>query len=369
MRRFSILLLIIVTLSSCTVGRFIWYNFSDITDYKIFPSNQINKSSTPYTIPAKLTTFPVQLTIKGKTDPIEVLLKKSSTVGFMVIVNDTIRYQYFDNGYTDSSIVTSFSVSKSLVSMLVGCAIADGYIKSIEEPITDYIPELRSEMKAVKIKHLLQMTSGIKYSESYYSPFSDAAVQYYGTNLLKSVKKLRLKTTPGTRFEYISGNSQLLGMVVARAIKTKTLSQYLDERIWQPLGMEFPATWSTDSKKIKQEKAFCCLNARATDFAKIGLLYMHKGNWQGKQIVPAAWVNAAEGIDTTEGAKWWYQYNWWKVGKEGAYAADGHLGQYIYVDPKHKIVMVRFGKKSGGVDWRTLFHAFSVTTEVTSKKQ
>jgi CubicO group peptidase (beta-lactamase class C family) len=366
MRKLPILLLILLTLSSCTVGRFIWYNFSNITDYKIFPSNKIIKSSQPYTIPAKLTASPLEVTYKNKKETMESFLKKTNTVGFMVIVNDTIRYQHFDNGYTDTSIVTSFSVGKSVVSMLVGCAIADGYIKSIEEPITDYIPELRSEMKAVKIKHLLQMTSGIKYSESYYSPFSDAAVQYYGTNLLKSVKKLRLITTPGTKFKYISGNSQLLGMVVARALKTKTLSQYLDERIWQPLGMEFPATWSTDSKKRNQEKAFCCLNARAADFAKIGLLYMHKGNWQGKQIVPAAWVESAGSTDTTEGAQWWYQYNWWKVGKNGAYMADGHLGQYIFVDPKAKLVIVRFGKSNGRANWTSLF--YSMANQISSRK-
>ncbi len=369
MRKLPILLLILLTLSSCTVGRFIWYNFSNITDYKIFPSNKVNKSNQPYTIPAKLTTFPITATVNNKETSFEYFLKKSKTVGFMIIVNDTIRYQHFDNGYTDTSIVTSFSVGKSVVSMLVGCAIADGYIKSIEEPITDYIPELRSEMKAVKIKHLLQMTSGIKYSESYYSPFSDAAVQYYGTNLLKSVKKLRLKTTPGTTFKYISGNSQLLGMVVARALKTKTLSQYLDERIWQPLGMEFPATWSTDSKKRNQEKAFCCLNARAADFAKLGLLYLHKGNWQGKQIVPAAWVNAAESIDTTEGGDPDYQYNWWKVGKKGAYQANGHLGQYIYVDPINKVVIVRFGKKGAGVNWSSLFYSISHQVALQAKKQ
>jgi len=362
MKKLPILLLLTVILTSCTLGRFVWYNFSDIKDYKIFPANAIAASEQPYVLPTKISSDePITMLIGGKPIAFNTLLKKTKTVAFLVIYKDTIRYEHYDNGYIDNSVVTSFSMAKSVVSILVGCAIADGYIKSIEEPITNYIPELRPEMKAVKIKHLLQMTSGIKYSEQYYSPFSDAAQQYYGRNLMRSIRKTRLKRTPGTKREYVSGNSQLLGLVVTRALKNKSLSAYMQEKLWQPLGTEFPATWSTDSKKNTLEKSFCCLNGRARDFAKLGLLYLHKGNWQGKQLVPEPWVKAAEGIDTTEGAKWWYQYNWWKVGLEGAYEADGHLGQYIYIDPKNDLVVVRFGKKEGLRSWDAVFLGLSRT--------
>src|SRR5690606_28384752 len=115
----------------------------------------------------------------------------------------------------------------------------------------------------IKIKHLLQMTSGIKFNESYYNPFGDAATFYYGTDLRKAVKKMKAETGPGTRFQYSSGSTQVLGWVLERALKTKSISQYMEEKLWQPLGMEYPASWSLDKKKDGLEKTFCCINARA----------------------------------------------------------------------------------------------------------
>ena len=121
------------------------------------------------------------------------------------------------------------------------------------------------------------MTSGLDFKESYFNPFGHAATFYYGTNLRKAIKKLKLKNEPGKDFDYVSGNTQFLGLILERALKNKSITKYLEEKIWIPLEMEYDATWSLDRKRNGLEKTFCCLNARARDFAKIGRLFLNKG--------------------------------------------------------------------------------------------
>jgi CubicO group peptidase (beta-lactamase class C family) len=251
-------------------------------------------------------------------------------------------------------------MAKSVISILIGIALEEGHIQSLMEPITNYIPELiPNGFEKVRIEHLLQMTSGLKYNESYFNPFGDVATFYYGTNLRKAIAKMKLKEVPGNHFEYQSGNTQLLGLVLERALKGKTITAYLEEKIWQPLGMEFSASWSIDRKKNGLEKAFCCLNARARDFAKLGRLYLKNGDWNGKRIVSAEWVMQSTRIDTTNGSAWFYQYQWWLPTKNGDFTARGILGQYIYVNPEKELIIVRLGKKQGGVHWMTMLPALA----------
>lgn len=232
----------------------------------------------------------------------------NKTVAFLIIQHDTILYEKYFNDYEVSSVVASFSMAKSVTSMLIGCAIEDGLIESVNEPITNYLPELKKNgLERVTIEHLLQMTSGIKFNESYINPLGHAATSYYGSNLRKAVGKLKLKNEPGKAFNYVSGDTQLLGMVLERALKGKTISAYLEEKLWLPMHMEFDASWSTDREKNGVEKTFCCLNARARDFAKLGRLYLNKGNWDGQQLVPRAWVEQSTKLDDSNGA-WYYQY-------------------------------------------------------------
>jgi CubicO group peptidase (beta-lactamase class C family) len=233
-------------------------------------------------------------------------------------------------------------MAKSITSILIGCAIDEGLIKSVEEPITKYIPELtKNGFNKVTIKHLLQMTSGIKF--------------YYGLNLRKEIGKMKLRTEPGKEFDYVSGNTQLLGLVLERSLKNRTITQYLQEKIWKPLGMEYDASWSIDRKKNGLEKTFCCLNARARDFAKIGRLYKNKGNWNGKQIVSQRWVEESTRLDTSEGSANFYQYQWWLPTPNEDFMAEGILGQFVYVNPTKDLIIVRLGKKEGKADWWTIF--------------
>ena len=247
----------IMLLPTCQVGRFVYYNFAGIEDYKIFPSRTIANSGEKFFFQtATNPKFPKTTTVNGKQKTLDEYLSENKTVAFLIIKNDSIQYEKYFAGYDKQSIVPSFSMAKSVNSILIGCAIDDGLILSVDEPVTKYIPEMaKNGFEKVTIKHLLQMTSGIKFNESYYNPFGDAASFYYGFNLPKQISKMTLKNEPGTKFEYSSGDSQVLGLVLERALKGKKISVYLQEKIWQPLGMEFDAKVKTkifeERKKVK----------------------------------------------------------------------------------------------------------------------
>lgn len=345
--------LILTAFSSCKVGRFVFYNFADINDHKKFPARSIDNGTTQFIFPtAQKGKAPTELNVKGKSYPFDQYLQDNKTVAFLVIKNDTIQYEKYWGKHNKSSIVPSFSMAKSVTSILIGCAIDDKLIQSVNEPITNYIPELKENgFENVTIEHLLQMTSGVKFNESYSNPFGDAATFYYGTNLRKAISKMKLKSEPETQFEYVSGNTQLLGLVLERALKGRTISSYLEEKIWKPLGMEFDASWSLDRKRDGLEKTFCCINARARDYAKIGRLYLEKGKWNGKQIVSEDWVKQSTKVDTANRSVWYYQYQWWLPTPTGDFMAQGILGQYIYVHPEKNLIIVRLGKSEGKADW------------------
>lgn len=356
MKNLSIFLVIVpfaLAFSACKVVRFGIYNFADIKDYKKFPSRLIKSDSATFTFVKSATEkAPKELTVNGISKTFEDYLEENNTVAFLVIQNDSILYERYWGKYHEASIVPSFSMAKSVTSILIGCAIDDKLIQSINEPVTNYIPELKKQgFEKVTIEHLLQMTSGLDYNEGYTNPFGDVATFYYGTNLRKAIAKMKLKSEPGERFEYLSGNTQLLGLVLERALKDKSISDYLEERLWKPLEMEFDASWSLDRKKNGLEKTFCCLNARAKDFAKIGRLYLNKGNWNGVQIVSEEWVTQSIKTDVSNGSVGYYQYQWWLPTKTGDFMAQGILGQYIYVNPEKNLVIVRLGRNTGKASW------------------
>jgi CubicO group peptidase (beta-lactamase class C family) len=339
--------------TSCQLGRLVWYNFADLNDHEKFPSRPLTASEAPFTF---YTTdhgkFPKQL----NNVPFDQYLKDQKTVAFLIIRRDTIQYEQYFNGYDQASMVPSFSMAKSVTSILIGCALDDGLIQSVDEPITRYIPELAANgFDQVTIKHLLQMTSGLKFNESYSNPFGEAGAFYYGVNLRKQIARLKLNNEPGQQFDYVSGNTQLLGLVLERALKDKTITAYLQEKLWTPLAMEYDASWSLDREEDGLEKTFCCLNARARDFAKIGRLYQHQGNWNGTPIVSQHWVAASTQLDTADGSAPYYQYQWWLPTPNEDFMAQGILGQFVYVHPGKDLVMVRLGHKEGDANWWRIF--------------
>jgi len=397
MRSRFLLLVLVLGLTSCHFGRFVIYNFADITDYRKFPQKEISKKGDPFLFHEGENKFSQRIEdIKlsseklGKLGLTEYLDKETKSVAFLVIKNDSIIYENYFEKYNQSSIVTSFSVAKSIVSGLIGIAVEEEFIKSVEEPITNYIPELLekdSQFSDIKIEHVLNMRTGLKFNEnSYTNPFAEIAKLYYGRDHLGQVINTKIEEESNSSHEYQSINTQILSIILERATK-RQLADYFEEKIWQPLGMEYDASWNVDSKKHETPKGFCCLNARARDFAKLGRLYLKNGNWEGQQIINEDWVARSVKPDMSNGC---YQYQWYseednRTNDQGeiiyytdssaaatnlnptyqavrssnknqgqfyvedcgpAFMAIGILGQYIYVDPEQDLIIVRFGKKS-----------------------
>jgi CubicO group peptidase (beta-lactamase class C family) len=294
-------------------------------------------------------------------------LASTGTTAFIVIKDDKILYEkYF--GYQRDSINTSFSMAKSITSALIGIAIDEGLIASVDDPITKYIPELKQKdprFNNITIKNLLTMSSGLSYVEQSL-PWSDDTKTYYDTDLRSLALSAKIEEAPGKRFHYNNYNPLLLGIILERTTH-KHVSQYLEEKIWKPLGMEAPGSWSLDSDASRYEKMESGINARAIDFAKIGRLFLNNGNWNGKQIISEKWVNESTRPDTTTDPAPFYQYMWWvdttttattsssrDISHHNFYAA-GNYGQFIYVIPEKNIIIVRHGYKSGYDNWIGFF--------------
>lgn len=361
------LLIIAVCLTSCKLIRPLEYNIPKESNANLFPKRKIETGDSIFHFVKKSDKYDLGKKIKvddRALDPAEVgldeMVKLHHTISFMIIRNDTILYEYYAPGYSDSNKVSSFSVAKSFVSTLIGIAIQEGKIKGVDQSITDFIPELKDKgFSQITIQDLLKHTSGIHFSKQRYNPNSDNAQFYYTKNLRAKMLEATIDGPPGLHFNYQSENYQLLGLIIERATQ-QTLSNYLQEKLWKPLGMESDAFWNTDNQGDSAiEKAFCCLNATTRDFAKLGRLFLHKGNWNGKQILSTEWITEATRPDTTNGGKFNFQYNWLTGPKKyGSYYAAGLYGQYIYVYPEKNVIIVRFGKQDleyNPTYWKSLF--------------
>jgi CubicO group peptidase (beta-lactamase class C family) len=331
------------------------YYHDDVNDYKKFPSRELVNDSIKFSFrQSEKFRLPDSIAVlKEEKTSFEDFLKSHHTLAFLIIRNDTIVYEKYFDDYKQNSVVPAFSMTKSVMSILTGCAIDDGLIRSVNDPVTDYLPELKANgFEAVKIENLLQMTSGIEKKEK--NIFYLAGL-YYGRNLWKSILKLKLDKQPGTEFQYLNVNAILLGYILERTLKGKPVTQYLQEKIWKPLGMEYDASWSLDSKKDGMEKTFCCINACARDYAKIGRLYLDKGNWNGRQIVSEKWVENSIKIDTANASPEFYQYMWWLPTNRGDFMAAGKRGQFVYVYPPKNLIIVRLGEETGDQKWEDIF--------------
>lgn len=339
--------------------RYFYWNFADINDYKKFPSVEVRKSENPFTFiyPDHETdiTLPEKFNVTGRDYSFDEFLEEYETVAFLILRQDTLIYENYFDGYTQESIIPSFSVSKVFVSALVGIAIDEGHISSTHAKLVDYLPELKKPgFDKITIEDLLNMRSGINYNEGYNSPFADMAKYYYGTDLKRYIRTLKVKEEPDQTYDYVSVNTLLLSLVLEKATNRK-INEYLEQKIWQPIGMESDASWSIDSEENQTVKAFCCINAVARDYVKFGRLYLNDGNWQGNQIVSEQWVKRSTTIinDSRDSQGYPYTYHW-RVLDNGAYFAKGILGQYIFVNPEKNLVFVRLGKDYADINWADL---------------
>ena len=338
-------------------GRLIRWNIPDVYDYQKFPSVAIENSNNPYLIPKRIDKelfSKFQFEREGEAiNDFAKLLALTKTNAFIVIQNDTIIYENYLNGRNRESLCKSFSASKSILSILIGIAIDEGHIKSINDPLKKYINDFRNEeLGEITIKQCLNQTTGIKYNNKM-SFFSDKAKFYYPKNVRALIKGIELENEPGTKWSTDEYSILLLGAVLEKATG-ESISDFLTQKIWTKIGMEYPATFSVDSKEHKFEHVADGLNATAIDFAKIGLLLLKNGQWNNEQIVPEEWIS--ESVSLTESSETDriglnYKYLWWIKRKNGDFHAAGHFGQYIFVSPRSNIVIVRFGESKGGVSW------------------
>ena len=271
------------------------------------------------------------------------------SVAYVVVKQGKIVAEKYWEDFSEETISNSFSMSKSIVSILVGIAIDQGKIKSLDEKASDYIPELKgTDKENVTIKHLITMSTGIDFGESYSNPFGFQAKTYYGEDLFETTLEYPLTKAPGSEYLYQGGNSLLLAKIVENAVG-KPVSEYAQEMLWKKLGAEHDALWNLDEEN-GFEKASCCYYATAKDFARLGELYLCHGNWKGEQIVSSEWVhNSIQPInlpDTSGTNVDFYGYQWWLYDHSGlkTYSMRGMDGQYVIVVPEKELVIVRLGR-------------------------
>src|SRR5215207_6987516 len=356
---------------------------ADYKDLEIFPGRTIHNAPPS----SRLDKLPAANPYASQIDAIardstngslEHYLDASRTTAFLVIHDEELLYEKYFDGYDKNSIQTSFSMAKSFASALVGIAIDEGHIKSVDEPITNYIPELLETDKrfgSITIRHRLTMSSGIKYEEGGDLPWSEEADDtktYYATNLRKLAPNSRIEGEPGEYFEYNNYNPLLVGLILERATGMP-VARYMEEKLWKPMGMEADGSWSLDSTENGFEKMESGVNARARDFARFGMLFAEEGNWEGRQLISRGWVEESTRADTSSDPSLDYQYFWWVNSADGEtyhFSARGKYGQYIYVAPGKDLVIVRLGKEEGekGYDnWIELFEQLATKLDTSVK--
>jgi CubicO group peptidase (beta-lactamase class C family) len=274
---------------------------------------------------------------------VDAYMKAQRTAGLVIVQDGKIRLEKYGLGFSGDGKWTSFSVAKSFTSTMVGAAIKDGYIKSIEDKVSAYIPDLKgSAYDDVTIRQLLTMTSGVKWNEDYADPKSDVALfnQHKAEDgmdvTVSYMRKLPREAPAGTKWVYKTGETNLIGVLVSSATKKK-LSDYLSEKLWAPFGMEQDASWLLGS--TGHEISGCCIQASTRDYARMGVFMLGGAAINGASILPDDWIASATTRQADIGAPGkGYGFQWWTY-DDGSYAAQGIFGQGIFIDPKRKLVI------------------------------
>ncbi len=347
---YAFLLVFVISLFTIKpfLARALYHNFADVDDYRIFENREVKAGAAqPWEVAAQSHAAPDVKT--------QALLDSLETTALLMIDQGKVAYEQYDRGGGVDELHGSFSMAKSIVAILTGFAIQEGAITKVESPIKTWITEWSERPEGeITVQDLLSMSTGLNWKEAYANPFSITTEAYYGGSLIQTALKQRLsdELKTGKDFKYHSGSTELLGLVLARAVN-RNLAVYASEKLWQPIGAEKTALWSLDhaenpnegSMTPAVEKAFCCFNARARDFAKIGQFILQQGKWNGQSLLNTAWVQEMTSPKVAD----YYGYQWWVLSTaQGPIPyARGILGQYILVVPQKNRVVVRLGKKMG----------------------
>ncbi|KAB3529608.1 serine hydrolase domain-containing protein [Alkaliphilus serpentinus] len=366
-----IILLSIVSYSPEYMYRVIRYRESDVNDYKIFPERTVEHSTQPYNYKMKLLdgledkVISYKYISKNYEKKLMDFLEDTKTTSFIIIHDDKIVFEQYFNGYNRDSINTSFSSVKSIVSLLIGIAIDEGYIEGEKQSIADYIHEFKNTtLEEITIEDLLLMRSKIRYKEGSLW-FGDDAKTYYMPNLRElAITHIKIDKNYKGNFHYNNYHPLLLGIILERSTG-QDVSSFLEEKLWKKLGTEYNASWSLDSSESGFEKMESGLNFRSIDFVKVGSMLLHMGKWNSEDIISEDWIYKSiiaefpldEGdyknsfLEKTDVG---YKYMWYSFENNNGgydYFAAGKHGQFLYISPMNNIVIVRNGIESGKIDW------------------
>jgi CubicO group peptidase (beta-lactamase class C family) len=297
----------------------------------VFEGRIVRKAGTPSRLLHSSAEPPIRWQFQGLDLTLDDYLARNPATGLIIARGETILVERYQYGRTDRDRFTSWSMAKTVTAMLIGIAIGEGRIRSVDDLAAAYVPALAgSEYGRTSLRHLLQMSSGVRFSE---------------------------RAAPsGTKFSYSSAETQVLGLVL-RSVIGRPVAEYLQEKIWEPIGAEADATWLID--KTSQESTYCCINAVLRDYARLGLLLTHEGNWRGRQIIPAAWIKDATTVRVDQSHLrpgvatpfFGYGYQTWIFpGERRMFAFLGVRGQAIYVDPQSRLVLVHTAVRKLSVD-------------------
>jgi len=330
------------------------------------PTRPLFAAQTPYPLNTKIdqSLADVSYQVAGETFSVRDFLAREPLMGIAVVEGDTIRLEHYAEDHNPESVWISFSVTKSFTSTLIGAAIKDGFINSIEDRVATYLPRLKgSAYGAVSIKNILQMSSGVAWNENYTDPNSDVskAGSLQGVALTDYLGALPQNHAPGTVFNYNTAESNLLGEVLRAAIGNSA-TDYMNAKVWQGFGMEHAGNWM-QSAPFAGETGGCCISASIRDYARLGI-FVKKGavNATGESLVPDGWMKEA-----TSPSKGYagYGYKWWLEG-DGAYAASGIFGQGIYIDPQRDVVISLHSNAPAAVDTNYHAHADAVIKAIAA---
>lgn len=326
---------------------FIVWGVHTIHDYQTHPVRSIPASDKPQAWPYD------SLYNRGVLpDSLMAVIDSNDTHAFLLIRNGRLLYERYWDGYDSLRLSGSFSAAKSIISLLVGIALDEGKIRSLEQPAGDFLPHFRTNgLEKVRIKDLLTMSSGTNYNEGDKGYFSMNASGYYGDNEEYLISRMKRKEEPGVYWSYRSGDTQVLGLIVEKVFG-KNISELVAQRFMQPMGAERASLWLLDGGS-NHEKAFCCFNGVARDYARFGQLVLNGGRWAGQQIVSESYVKAAvspalflKDRSEDDAPVDYYGYQYWIVNHRGlqAYAMNGLFGQYVFIIPERSAIVVRLGE-------------------------
>jgi len=320
---------------------------------EIFPSRSVRRAATASPLARAASEPALRYDYQGRTFTLDDYMARNPATGLLVSRDDTILVERYQYARTDRDRFTSWSMAKTITSMLIGIAVGEGRIRSVDDTAATYVPALAgTEYGRTSVRHLLQMSSGVRFVEEYtgaddVSRLAADTFRQLGSGGVASVTAYNERAVPaGTKFAYASVETEVLGLVLAAAVG-RSVAEYLQEKIWQPIGAEADATWIID--RAGHEVTFCCFNAVLRDYARLGLLLAHDGNWRGRQIVPAPWVRAATSVGAdqphlrprTATPFFGYGYQTWIFPDDRRmFAFLGVRGQAIYVDPASRLVLV-----------------------------